>query len=120
MGPGWALVGALATGAAKLAFRTQGLIILLSHEACSCSPQTTRGSGGHAHVRGWRAVFLHQISSVLGLEPIRADSISSLIVEWLDRHHLTFVFHGQSRKDLEACHIVTKVTSVRNWDLNLC
>lgn len=72
---GWVPVGALATGAAQLAFRIQGLIILPSNEACSCFPQTTRGSGGHAHVRGWRAV-LHQISPALGLEPIRADSIS--------------------------------------------
>lgn len=69
MQSGWVLVGALATGAAKLVFRIQGLIILLSNVESSCFPQTTRGSGGHAHVRGWRAV-LHQISPALGLEPI--------------------------------------------------
>lgn len=70
VGPGWVLVCALGTGAAKLAFRTRGSLIPPSHKACSLSPPTTRGSGGQAHVRVWRAVPFYQTPPALGLEPI--------------------------------------------------
>lgn len=74
VGPGWAPVGILATGAAKLAFRTQGLIIPLSHEACSVL---------HRPPGKWRPRSCQGLESsspstspALGLEPTGADSVS--------------------------------------------
>lgn len=95
------------------AFRTQGLIILLSHEACSCSSQEEAMLMSET---GEQFFFIkhHQY---WGWNPFELTQSHHRMAR---RAPLTFAFHRQSRKDLEACHIVTKVTTSRNWDLNLC